>query len=66
MNLPLLQPEKTDVPARIAAMLSAMKQQRDATADEVVNLCGDLADARAEIEKLKEQIAKFTDPSPPL
>lgn len=62
MNLPLLQPEKVDIPARIQAMLNALVSQRNATADEVVNLCGDLAEAREKIAKLEARI-KELDPA---
>lgn len=55
MNLPLLQPEK--VSERITAMLNALKAQRDQTADEVVNLCGDLAEAREKIAALEAKLA---------
>ncbi len=57
MDLPLLQPEK--VSARITAMLTAMKAQRDATADEVVNLCGDLSEAREKIAALEAKLAEY-------
>lgn len=60
--LPLLQPEK--ISPRIAAMLSAMKAQRDATADEVVNLCGDLAEAREKIAKLESELEALRAGSP--
>ncbi len=64
MNLPLLQPEKLDAPARLSAMLNALKMQRDATADEVVNLCGDLAEAREKIAKLESELEAARAGSP--
>jgi hypothetical protein len=57
--LPLLQPESLDLPARVTAMLNALVQQRNQTADEVVNLCGDLADAREKIATLEKRIAEL-------
>lgn len=59
MNLPLLQPEKIDIPPRFAAMMNALAQQRNQTADEVANLCGDLAEAREEIVTLKARIEEL-------
>lgn len=64
MNLPLLQPEKADVPVRYAAMLNALVQQRNQTADEVANLCGDLAEARERIATLEAEVEKLRAGSP--
>lgn len=61
MNLPLLQPEKLDIPTRYAAMLNALVQQRNQTADEVANLCGDLAEAREKIAELEAKLAEKKD-----
>lgn len=59
-QLPLPQPE--NIPARFRAMMSALVQQRNATADEVANLCGDLAEANEEIARLKVRIAELEGP----
>lgn len=54
------QPEPETVPfKRFMAMCSALTAQRNATADEVVNLCGDLAELRAENARLKEEIERL-------
>ena len=45
------------VNARISAMLNALVMQRNQTADEVVNLLGDLADAREKIAALEKELA---------
>jgi hypothetical protein len=45
------------VNARLSAMLNALAMQRNQTADEVVNLLGDLADAREKIVELEKKLA---------
>lgn len=44
---------------RVNAMLRALSLQRNQTADEVVNLLGDLAEARAEIVALKKRVEEL-------
>lgn len=56
--LPMVTPEQP-LPARVTAMLNALKQQRDQTADEVVNLAGDLADMRDEMKQKDARIAEL-------
>lgn len=55
MNAPLPLPLTEPISPRLKAMFDALVAQRNATADEVVNLCGDLAEAREEIRLLKEE-----------
>lgn len=62
MKLPMPQP--ADFSDRVKAMLNALVAQRNQTADEVVNLAGDLAEARREIADLKERLAKYEDAGP--
>ena len=55
--LPMAQP--VDLPTRFKAMVNALASQRNQTADEVVNLVGDLAQANEEIATLKARIAEL-------
>lgn len=45
-------------------MLNALVQQRNQTADEVANLCGDLAEAREKIVELEAELEKLRAGSP--
>lgn len=59
-NLPMLQPEPETVPfSRFKAMFMALSAQRNNTADEVVNLVGDLAEKDKEIAALKQRIEEL-------
>mgnify|MGYP001617496380 CR=1 FL=1 len=63
MNLPLLQPMPiAGVSKRIESMLNALKAQRDATADEVVNLCGELSEAREKITAQEARVKELEEP----
>lgn len=65
VQMPMPQPDKEGEPIpyrRAMAMMQTLAAQRNATADEVANLVGDLADKNAEIAKLKAELEALRTP----